>query len=250
MEYALPYDTRRAGSTWPWLALFGRTALFIVLQSVFAIGYYLSGTAAAWDAAAAWWPAGVVITNGICLAALIALFQAEGRQFWEVFTIRREHVKGDLLALLGILIIAGPIGYLPNVLLAGRLFSDPQEALGLLVRPLPMWVVYASLVLFPLTQGLAETPVYFSFAMPRLEAQGLRPWQAVALPALLLGLQHFAVPLLFDLRFMAWRALMFLPFALLLGIVLHWRPRLLPYIAGVHMLMDLSFAMMFFGVAY
>jgi hypothetical protein len=86
--------------------------------------------------------------------------------------------------------------------------------------------------------------------MPRLEAQGLRRWQAVALPALMLGLQHFAVPLVFDLRFIAWRALMFLPFALLLGIVLHWRPRLLPYIAIVHVLMDLSFAMMFLGVAY
>ena len=108
----------------------------------------------------------------------------------------------------------------------------------------------ASLALFPLTQGLAETPTYFAFAMPRLEAQGLRRWQAVALPALMLGLQHLAAPLLFDWRFIAWRGLMFLPFAALVGIVMRWRPQLLPYIAVVHVLMDLSFAMMFLSVAY
>jgi hypothetical protein len=54
---------------------------------------------------------------------------------------------------------------------------------------------------------------------------------------------------LFDLRFITWRGLMFLPFALLLGIVLQWRPRLLPYLAILHVLMDLSFALLLLGVA-
>jgi membrane protease YdiL (CAAX protease family) len=33
---------------------------------------------------------------------------------------------------------------------------------------------------------------------------------------------------------------MFLPLSLVLGLILHWRPRLLPYLAVVHALMDLS----------
>ena len=59
-----------------------------------------------------------------------------------------------------------------------------------------------------------------------------------------------AVRLLFDLRFILWRGLMFIPFAFFAGIVLHWRPRLLPYMAMVHVLMDLSFAMMLLSAAY
>jgi hypothetical protein len=86
--------------------------------------------------------------------------------------------------------------------------------------------------------------------MPRLQNQGLPSWLAVALPALMLGLQHFAVPLVFDLRFIAWRGLMFIPFGFLVGILLHWRPRLLPYLALTHVLMDLSLAMMLLSVAY
>lgn len=70
------------------------------------------------------------------------------------------------------------------------------------------------------------------------------------LPALMLGFQHLALPLVFDARFITWRALMFVPFAVLVGLVLRWRPRLLPYLAIVHVLMDMSFAAMFLGVAY
>ena len=42
---------------------------------------------------------------------------------------------------------------------------------------------------------------------------------------------------------------MYLPFAFLMGLVLQWRPRLLPYFADVHALMDLAFAAMLIGVA-
>jgi hypothetical protein len=41
-----------------------------------------------------------------------------------------------------------------------------------------------------------------------------------------------------------YRLLMFLPFALLVGISLRLRPRLLPYFAVVHGLMDMSLALM------
>ena len=51
-------------------------------------------------------------------------------------------------------------------------------------------------------------------------------------------------------RFITWRAMMYLPFAIEVGLVMHWRPRLLPYLASVHVLMDLAFGLMFLGVAY
>ena len=43
---------------------------------------------------------------------------------------------------------------------------------------------------------------------------------------------------------------MFIPFAFLAGIALRWRPRLLPYVAIIHILMDMSFASMLLSVAY
>lgn len=192
----------------------------------------------------------VTIANLICLVVLLRLYQAEGQRFWDIFRIERQHSLGDLLLLVGVFAIGGPLAYFPNVLLAGWLFDDPQTVLTLFVRPLPLWAAWASIIIFPLTQGLVEIATYMAYAMPRIEARGLRPWQAVLLSGIFLGLQHFAMPLLFDGRFFLWRLLMYIPFACWVAVLMRWRPRLLPYIAIVHLLMNMSFATMFLSVAY
>jgi hypothetical protein len=234
----------------PWLMLFSRLVLFAGLQAVFALGYFLTGSPKSWEASADWWPFVITLANLAGFILLLSLFRAEGRRYWEIFRIQREHVKGDLPALLGILVIAGPVSMLPNILLGQWLFGDSQATLPLVFRPLPLWAACIGSFLFPITQGLAEIPTYFGYVMPRFESQGMRPWLAVTLPALLLGLQHIALPLLFDAEYVIWRGLMFMPFAFLVGIVLHWRPRLLPYLVIVHVLMDLLLAPMFIGAAY
>jgi hypothetical protein len=234
----------------PWLLLFGRTALFLALQALFTLAFAAAGSTSAWDAGAGCWPFGVTIANLICLAGLVVLFRREGKNYWEIFRIRREHLKSDLWALLGFLVVAGPVGFLPNVLLAGWLFGDASKVLPLLIRPLPYWAVFAAILVFPLTQGLVELAIYFLYVLPRLADRGLPRWLAFGLAALMLGLQHAAIPFVLDLRFIAWRGFMFLPFAVLVGLMLAWRPRLLPYLAGVHVLMDVSFAVMLLGSAY
>jgi hypothetical protein len=119
-----------------------------------------------------------------------------------------------------------------------------------MLGPLPLWAAYAAILLFPVTQGLAEGATYFAYAMPKLESQGLSRWLAVSLASLMLAFQHIAVPLLFDTRYILWHGLMFIPFAFLAGILMRWRPRLLPYIAIIHVLMDMLFATMLLSVAY
>jgi hypothetical protein len=234
----------------PRLLLFGRTGLFLAIQALFTLGFYLAGSTTAWNRGAAWWPFVVTIVNLICLTVMVSLVRKEGSSYWSIFTIQREHIKGDLLALLGTMIFVGPIAYFPNPLLAGWLFGDPRSVLDLMLRPLPLWAAAASIVLFPITQGLVELPLYFSYVMPRLSTRRFPDLRPVILPALMLGVQHFAVPFAFDLRFITWRALMYIPFAFATGIILHWRPRLLAYMVVIHVLMDMSFAAMLLGPAY
>lgn len=242
--------TNQSSSRWPWIMLFSRISLFFVVQALFAFGFLLAGSATAWETSAAWWPFVVTITNFICVFLLTRLFDLEGKSFWDIFRIQKEHIKSDWLPLLGVLILLGPVAFLPNIWLGGMLFGDPQIPLYSMLRPLPLWAAYASIVLFPVTQGLAELSTYFVYSMPRLEAQGMSRWLAVGIASLMLAFQHIAVPFLFDARYIVWRGLMFIPFAFLAGIALRWRPRLLPYMAIVHVLMDMSFAGMLVGVAY
>lgn len=234
----------------PWLMLISRLVLFFAAQSIFAVGFYMAGSAAAWEEGANWWPIAVAAANLVVLALLIRLFKAEGKRYWDIFRFERQHVKGDLLAVLGVTLLAAPVSYLPNILLGEWLFGSSEATLDLFIRPLPLWAVYLSVLVFPLTQGVTELPTYFAYVMPRFKAHGMQKWLAISLPALMLGLQHIAVPLLFDMRFITWRALMYIPFAFLLGIAIHWRPRLLPYFVIIHVLMNMSLAPMFLAVAY
>jgi hypothetical protein len=229
--------------------LFSRFTLFILIQAFFSVILYLTGATSAWDQSANWWPVVVILTNLVCISLLMRFFRAEGACYWRLFRIDRKHWKGDLLAMFLITLVFAPVTYFPNIFLGQLLFGSPEATLDLLVRPLPFWVVYGVIILFPLTQGLAELPTYFGYVMPRFQKNGMAVWLAVLLPSLVLGFQHLALPLIFDARFIAWRAFMYLPFAILVGAILHWRPRLLPYLVVVHILMDLSFTTMLLNVA-
>jgi hypothetical protein len=132
----------------------------------------------------------------------------------------------------------------PNVALATLLFGDAETPLATLIQPLPQWAALTALVLFPATIALAELPTYFGYVQPRLEALTGRAWVAVTLTAGFLSLQHATLPLVLEWRFVDWRSLMCAPFALLLAVVLRWRPRLLPYLAVLHGLADLQVAVM------
>jgi len=233
-----------------WLMLPIRLILFAGLQALLALVFFLVGKSNPWDLSTNWWPIIVFDVNLICLLLLIRFYKAEGNNFWSIFKIQKEFVGKDMLAMLGFLIIAGPVAFLPNFLLGNLLFGDMNNALVLFIRPLPMWAVAASIVLFPVTQGLVEIPTYMIFVMPRLEKGGLPRWAAILLPTLFLAAQHIAIPLVFNMNFILWRFLMFLPFALLVALLIKWRPRLLPYIAIVHVLMDISTGMMFIPYGY
>jgi hypothetical protein len=235
----------------PWLMLFSRIVLFFAIQALLALGFTLAGSTKGWDDSVAWWTLVVTFTDLIGVFTLIKLFQREGKNYWDIFGIERKHLVGDLLTLFGAMFILGPAALLPNILLSTWLYGDPQAVLAFFVRPLPMWAVYlVAIILFPISQGLAELATYFKYVMPRLEANGMATWLAVALTGLMLGVQHLAAPFVFDIRFITWRGLMFIPFGILTGILLHWRPRLFPYAAIIHVLMNMSFATMFLAVAY
>ncbi|GAB4148148.1 MAG: hypothetical protein Fur0021_07720 [Candidatus Promineifilaceae bacterium] len=228
----------------PWLMLPARLALFAFWQMVVAIVLVLWRVSDSWLATAAWWPITAALTNLVCLGLLWNLYRQEGKRFGEIFRIQRQTVKKDLLILLGTLILAGPIAFLPNIAVATWLFGTQAAALELFLQPLPAWGFVLAVILFPLTMALTELPTYFAYCMPRLEAQTGRRWLAVALPSFFLAVQHGTLPLIFDSRFIAWRVLMYLPFALSVGLLLRWRPQLLPYLVVIHSLLDMATALM------
>ncbi|MBE0684949.1 MAG: hypothetical protein IH585_03010 [Anaerolineaceae bacterium] len=233
-----------------WLLLPTRTIFFLVAQAFIALMLLIVSGISDWQASAAWWPMAVALADIFCLFLLIRWYRKEGKNFFSEFRIVRESFWKDLGFVLLSLVIGGPLSVLPNILLSTWLFGNPEATLELFVGPLPLWAVIISAAFFPLGQALTEIPMYMRYIAPKFENKsasgyGLKPWLAIGLASIFLSLQHITAPLVFDLRFILWRALMYLPFAIYVGILIRWRPRLLPFICIIHLLMNLSFVFMY-----
>jgi hypothetical protein len=224
--------------TIPWLMLFSRSILFVTAQALIAVFLAVMGTQDAWNEAARWWIFFPIFANVGSVILLTLALHAEGKRYRDLFRISREKIKADLLWLFGSSLIGLPIASAPMNLLGAAIFGDAMAPIYMLFRPVPTWALVVGL-LFPATMAFAELPTYFGYTMPRL-FNGKASWLAYVFAALFLGLQHCFLPFIGDPRYLLWRGLMYLPFALYAGLMIKLRPSLLPYFAIIHALLDIS----------
>jgi hypothetical protein len=237
--------------TWVNVALVHRLSFFFIWQAVIAVAYAMSGQPRAWQTSAAWWPMTAFLTSALTLVFLQVAGRREGLSYRKIIgpSPSRTTLGKDLLAFLGISVACGPVAMLPNFGLATLLFGNIETAMKLFVQPLPRGVAFAALFLFPISVGLSELPVYYAYAMPRLSARWSNPTLALLVTAFWHSVQHATLPFLPDVRFVLWRLGMFFPFALFMGLVIRWRPRLLPYLMVGHALIDFMMALMVWQAA-
>ena len=223
----------------PWTMLLSRSALFLVFQALIALIVFMMGTKSAWDESARWWTLVVSLANFASLYLLVGLFKAENKNFWDILRFSRDTWRTDALWLLGFGIFGLPIAAAPRVPLAELLFGDAMIPTKMMFQPLPTWAFVLSFI-FPLTIWFSELPTYFGYCMPRLAAQLKNGWLAWFLASLGLAAQHMFLPFILNGGYLLWRFGMFLPFALVSGLALKFRPGLLPYFVIVHALMDIT----------
>ncbi len=234
----------------PVLMLFSRLVLFAAWQGVIALAFALQGNPDSWGASVAWWPLTVTLTNLASIGLLRLVANAEGLRLRDLYRVERHSIWREVLLSLGALVISAPLSMLPNTILGNLLFGDASQTATMMFRPLPVAAVYGLMLLFVITIPFAELPTYFSYVMPRLTALTGKGWVALVVSAFMLSAQHIAFPLIFDARFILWRLLMFLPFALWIGFALYKRPRLLPYLMVGHALIDSTLLFMLLPAAY
>ncbi len=230
------------------MMLFSRITLFVAFQLCFYALFLMLGMIDPWMMAAAYWPFVMILTNVVCTILLSSLLRREGSRFRDFFAINKDTFLKDLLLSIGLFCVVGVLGFLPSPLLGNLFFGDAMIGNRLFFQPLPQWAAVVSFILFPLSMPFGELTTYFGYVMPRLELSTKSKNCAMILPALMLSLQHAALPLLFNLggMFLLWRSLVFLPFAFSLAIIIRWRPRLFPFFLIGHFLIDIGTAAMFF----
>jgi len=222
-----------------YVILVSRLLLFLFFQALIAI--FLKS----WEASEKYWLLTATLTNTVSIALLYFFFRREGLNYLDIFRINRSLFRKDILIFLGIFLISVPLVFAPGYFLSLLIWGDPDIPTVLMFRPIESWMVYVLMVAFPITIVFAELTTYFVYVMPRLQSRMKSKWFAVLLPVLFLSIQHCTLPFIPDFSFILYRALVFLPFAFLIGISIHFRPSLFPYFAVMHGLMDFGTAIMF-----
>jgi len=224
----------------PLLALLAsRMLLFLLFQFLIAI---ILGS---WIRSEGYWLLTATLTNIVSIALLVFLFRKEKLRYLDLFRFRGDTFKKDIIIFLGLMLLCGPVVFGPNYLLSDWLWSDPEIPFNMMFRKVDRWLAIILAVTFPVTIAFAELATYFGYIMPRLKAGFRSGWPAIFLPVLFLSLQHITLPFIPDMTFILYRAVVFLPFAILIGIAIYLRPSLFPYFAFLHGIMDFGTAVMF-----
>jgi len=176
---------------------------------------------------------GTLIDAG-CLALLWRLTSSEGIRLFDLVGFERAHLSRDML--LGVALI--PVGL---VFIFGGVYAAGWLVYGTLTQPyafrgLPLPAALYGVLIFPFLWGLTEQMTYNGYLVPRFQILWGRS-MAIVVVSLVWALQHAFMPLTFDARFMAFRLLGSVPFAVFMTLFYLRLRRLVP-LAVAHALMD------------
>jgi len=230
--------------TGPILLVVARTLLLVIVQALVAAVFALRHVQSPWRAAAPWWSVyGTVVDLG-CLILLRCFTQKEGIRIRDLIGEVRLRRGRDVLAGIGYYLLIFPVfvggSMLSSLLVYGSI--GPHLAPGQLhERALPLWALLYTLSAWWIFWSPTEEMTYQGYALPRLEALLGRPWIAVFLVGFWWALQHCALPLIFDWRYIGWRFGSFLP-GVLVSILIYRRTRRLAPLIIAHWPMDIAAA--------
>ncbi|MBK7427933.1 MAG: hypothetical protein IPI60_13355 [Saprospiraceae bacterium] len=212
--------------------LFSRLLLFAFFQGLIALILF------SWFESQKYWILVATITNICSILILRTLLKNKGINLLSIFKFDSTTLKKDLFIFLLLASISIPLVLLPSYYLNIWIYGGSSHYSDIMFQPISKVLVYLLLIAFPLSIAFAELATYFGYLMPLLKTRLKSKTLIVLIPAFFLSIQHCTLPLIFELDFIVFRALVFLPFAVLLGISIFKRPSLFPYFVVFHGLLD------------
>ena len=110
-------------------------------------------------------------------------------------------------------------------------------AAPMMIAPIPLWLAIINIVVLPISTAFAEDGLYLGCGVNQIKNK----YAAIVIPALLFALQHSFIPTLFDLKYMIYRFLSFLPLTIILCMNYHKKKNPVPIMVG-HAIIDVATA--------
>ncbi|NLT10601.1 MAG: CPBP family intramembrane metalloprotease [Ruminococcus sp.] len=203
----------------------------IIFFLIFIIGSYSVGNDV--SGISNWWSVAASSVNIILILFLVLVSRKAGSNYCELINLKRGSASiKKIAAIAAAFIVVGMAGmYLAGFICYGKLpYMSPM-----LIAPIPVGLAAVNFIILPVSTALAEEGLYLGCGVERFRNK----YAAILIPAFFFALQHSFIPTLFDMKYVVYRFLSFLP--LTLAICWYYRKNRdpIPVIAG-HIILDIA----------
>lgn len=211
-----------------WLILPVRCLLFIAAFCLCAII-----TRRDFTETARWWTILASVINIVTIAVLWMICKCRRTTYREMIRYQKKQkdiLKGALFIVIMLLIGMGGM-YLAGALCYG---AFPYFA-PMMIAPIPPYLAVLNVFVLPLTTTIAEDGLYLGYGVNGFPSK----WAAVFIPAFFYALQHSFIPMIPDMRFIAYRFLSFLPLTIWICFQ-YYRKGAISYIMTGHWILNMA----------
>jgi membrane protease YdiL (CAAX protease family) len=217
--------------------LISRTVLLVFSFFIIAWLFMLTNIPAAYESARAWWPLALIFINIIMLALLLFAVKREGATLASLIGFEKSKFKKDITSSLWMIPASMILAVVTTMGLGAVMYNlkPPSDLMSL--STLPTWAMVITLTIHPLVNAFVEEMTYNGYVFPRLHGLMRSSWLPVVLVTFFFSLQHIAIPFAFDIKFLLWRFLSFVPL-LLFWVLIYVKMGRLTSLIIVHWFMD------------
>lgn len=183
-----------------------------------------------------WWSIAASIVNIVVILILYFFTKKKKSSFWELINYQKGRTKTKQIVAMSVLIM---VFGMTGMYVAGYFcYGIIPYAAPMMVAPIPVWLAVMNVVILPITTAFAEDGLYLGCGVNQIKSKILE----VIIPAFFFALQHSFIPTLFDLRYIIYRFISFLPLTLILCWYYYKKRNPLPIMIG-HAIIDVATAL-------
>ena len=205
----------------------------IIFVLIFMLGSFITGKSL--DEISNIWSIVASAVNIVTILLLILLTKKNGGY---AKLINYEKGKTKPKQIVGMIFLVVLVG-MGGMYLAGFIcYGVIPYAAPMMIAPIPLWLAIINVLLLPVSTAFAEDGLYLGCGVNQIKNKYL----AIFVPAFFFALQHSFIPVLFDVQYILYRFLSFLPLTIILCWNYYKNRNPLPIMVG-HTVIDLITAL-------
>ena len=216
--------------------LFNKTALLLPIRSViFALIFTIGSVIANKEISeiSNWWSIVATLVNIITILLLILAAKKKDKTFWELINYEKGKTKISQVIVVSVIILFVGMG---GMYLSGYLCYQKFPFLApMMIAPVPAALAIINIPLLPVTTAFAEDGLYLGCGVNQIKNKTA----AIIFPAFFFAVQHSFIPTLFDIRYMIYRFVSFLPLTMILCWYYYKKRDPIPIMIG-HAIIDVA----------